>query len=52
MNKIYCTSRCNKPSVNSAVHQRDRQCRIYAPVSIETKDFLVELNALEGQRLP
>jgi len=52
MNQVYCTSRCNETSVNSAAHQRDCQCRIYAPVSIETKEFLVELNALEGLRLP
>ena len=48
MNQIYCTCRCNKPSVNSAVRQRNRQRRIYVPVSTETKDFLVELHALEG----
>jgi hypothetical protein len=48
MNQIYCTSRCNKPSVNSAVLQRDRQCRMYAQVSSETKYFFVDLISLEG----
>jgi hypothetical protein len=52
MNQIYCTSRCNKRLINSALLQRDRQCRIYAPVSTEAKDFLVERNAVEGLWLP
>jgi len=52
MNQIYCTRRCNKPSLDSAVLQRDRQCRNYAPLFTETKDFLFELNTMEGLRLP
>lgn len=47
MNQTYCTGRCNKPTINSAVF-RGRQGRIYAPGSSETKYFFVDLNALEG----